>query len=210
MIKVNLIFPQYIDKLKQKTKDVQITIMLAAVAFVVIGITFLHINKAFSLERLLTKKQAELKTLQDKIDTLEEMEKTKRELAAHLNALEILLDKRFDYPYFMQDIARTIAKTIKFRSFRTTSDEQGEIEFDITAQAELGDDIGNWIKNMEEDKKFSSITLGAVGVERDEKSSKEMYYFPVLGNYFARPQAKQKTSETQDKTEQQAMPEQKK
>jgi Tfp pilus assembly protein PilN len=187
MVKINLIFPQYIEKLKQKTKNVQISVVLVLVGLVIAAVTSLHITKTYSTEKLLSKKQAELKTLQDKVDKLKEMERIKKEIAAHLKALETLLDKRFDYPYFMQDAAKTIAKTIKFRSFRTVSDDEGVVEFDITAQASIGDDIGNWIKNLEEDEKFSNITLGAVGVERDEGSGKEIYYFPVLGTYFARP-----------------------
>lgn len=200
MIKINLIFPEYIEKLKQKTKNVQISVILTAVIFLVVAVSSLHINKTYSTEKLLKKKQAELKTLEDKVNKLKEMDKLKLELAARIKTLETLLDKRFDYPYFMQDAAKTIADTIKFRSFRTTSDDEGVIEFDITAQADLGDDIGSWIKNLEEDEKFSNITLGAVGVERTENSKRETFYFPVLGTYFARPQTKKETV-TEEKNE---------
>ncbi|HUT85777.1 MAG TPA: hypothetical protein VMW66_02945 [Elusimicrobiales bacterium] len=190
MIKINLISPEYVDKLKQKTKNVQIILLFSIAALIAVAITSLHVNKAYSTEKVLSQKQTELKTFQEKVDKVKEIEKAKKDLAAHLNAIESLLDKRFDYPHFMQDAANSIPKTLRFRNFRTVSDEDGVVEFDITAEVSLGDDMGQWIKNLEEDEKFTNITLGAVGVERDAASKKETYYFPVLGTYFARPKAK--------------------
>jgi Tfp pilus assembly protein PilN len=190
MIKVNLIFPEYISKLEQKTKNLQIIVLFSLAAFIILVISSLHIRKAVSTENLLKRKQAELAKLEDTVKKVKEIEKTKIELAAHLKALDSLLDKRFDYPFFMQDAAKTIANTIKFRSFRTSSDEYGVIEFDITAQAYKGDDIGKWIEYLEKDDKFDGITLGAVGVERDARTNKEVFMFPVLGTYYARPESK--------------------
>jgi len=183
MIKVNLIPPEYLARQKSRTQTLRILAVVALSAVAFAGITVVHITGAYEAERIIKEKQAKIRSLQAQVDKVKELEAAKASVKAHLDALNDLLRARFYYPYFMRDMAKSLANSVWLSSVMTTLGEGGKIDFNVSAHAKNGDDVAAWVNTLENNPRFSNVTLGQMSVSGSEQE--QTVSFPLKAVYTA-------------------------
>ena len=181
MIKVNLIPPEYLARQTQKTQVLRVAGVGVLLFVGLMALTFVHIHQATQAETLLKEKEAKLRELQVKVDKVKELEAIKSSVKAHLDALNGLLAARFYYPYFMQDIVKSLAPSVWFQSLSTNVRPDGKINFNVSGMSRSGEDLAEWVNTLETTPKYSETTLGSIGIS--ESAGLYTFSFPLRGVY---------------------------
>ena len=171
MIKINLVPREILAKAQQRQKALQIGLACAAAALVVVLMSLGFLARQHRLQGQLAEDQAKLKQLEAVVAKVKEAETLAAQLRARLKVIEDLDRGRRAYPYFMNDLVRSVPAGVRVRSLRTTGGGGSPFKLDIAAEARTNEDIRAWIKKMEDSGRFTGMELGAVATQESAAGS---------------------------------------
>lgn len=183
MIKINLIPREILDKELQRQRAIQAGLGAAAVAVLAVGISLTHYYRAVSLEKTLAGNEDRLQKLQKIVAEVEQYEATLNAVRARLNVIVDLLKSRPLYPYFMEDLLKSMPGGVWLISVNSQN-EGSQLKLSITARASSSEDVAAWLRHMESSDRFSAPALGPVTVT--EEAGQTVHGF-TLGVRYAMP-----------------------
>ncbi|MBI4802589.1 MAG: hypothetical protein HY796_08715 [Elusimicrobia bacterium] len=172
MIKINLIPPEYLERLDKKAMVAKVVFAGVLAAALVFLVSAWYFNKARALEARAGRLDRELQSLQGDVDKAKAIEAQIAEVQRYLNAIGSINRGRLLYPHFMQDLLVNLPGTIWFTGIGTTS--KGEtLSVTLPVRARSTYDLAYWINVLETDPKYAEATLGGISVA-DSESGKTL------------------------------------
>ena len=163
MIKINLIPPEYIERLNRKAiiaKAVAAGVILAA-AVVLLSVWHFTLEKTIELK--MDRLQVELKNLQGDVDRVKAIEGQIAEVQRYLDSINSITQDRLIYTRFMQDILVSLPGTIWFTGINTTlKDQTLTVTFTINSHSSY--DLAYWINALETDPKYAEVIISGIAV----------------------------------------------
>ena len=167
MIKINLIPPEYIEKLDQKAIIAKaVAAGMVSVAIVVL-ISVWHFTRAATIELKMNRLQVELKSLQSDADRVKAIEAQIAEVQRYLNSINSITQGRLIYTHFMQDILVSLPGTIWFASINTVLNNQ-TLAVTFTVNSRSAYDLAYWINALETNPKYSAVGVSGIAVSDNE------------------------------------------
>jgi Tfp pilus assembly protein PilN len=163
MIKINLIPPEYIERLNRRAmiaKAVAAGVLLVA-AIVVVSLW--HFTRAKTSEIKMNRLKAELKGLQADVDRAKRIEADIAEVRRYLNSINSITQGRLIYPRFMQDITASLPGTIWLGSIGTTM-SGSTLTLNMSVSSRSAYDLAYWLNALETDGRYSSVVVSGIGV----------------------------------------------
>jgi len=180
MIKINLIPPEYIDKINRKILVAKVVFASIAIIACIVFVSVWHATKAKKLDSLLVQRQGELKTLQKDLQKVNAIEAQISEVERYLSAIDQITKTRFMYPHFMQDLLVDLPETIWFTSIKTDL-KSNILTLDFALQSRSAYDLAYWINSLESDKKYSEVEMGAFSISKSEEG--DVFSSPIKAKY---------------------------
>lgn len=183
MIRVNLIPPEYIERINRKT--VVAKAVLAGVVFV----AAISLASAWQFTRekaigfTLAKREAELTVLQRDVDQVKVIEGQIAEVQKYLNAIGSINQGRQLYPRFMQDLTGDLPPTIWFNNVNT-SVTGGSLRVDINLSSRSAYDLAYWINYLETSGYYAGVTVGSINITESDEG--KTFAAPVSFTYTAK------------------------
>jgi len=163
MIKINLIPPEYIEKLNRKAIIAKAAAAgVISVALVVI-LSVWHFTKSKTIELKMDRLQVELKNLQADVDKVKAIEGQIAEVQRYLDAIGSITGGRLVYTHFMQDLLSALPGTIWFGGINTTLRGQA-LTVSLTVNSHSAYDLAYWINALETDPKYSGVGVTGISV----------------------------------------------
>jgi len=182
IIRINLLSPEEIKKAEHP--EIFLLIGLVAVLIILAGL-FNYVVKVSSLhsaQQELFLLETEKRRYQDLVNQLNSIQQSRDALQQKKNIINSLLDLRFVYPRFMENILRIIPTGVWLTNLNTTWGP-GQISFTTAANAQDIYAIAEIVSNLEKDNSFSAINLGTIN---QAGSGKDIFYtFQLSGTLAA-------------------------
>ena len=167
MIKINLIPPEYIDKINRKILVAKIA--LVSILFVA-GLAFVsvyHVTKSKRAVSLLAQREKELKVLQKDVDQVKAIEAQISEVQKYLDAINQITKNRFVYTHFMQDLLYELPATIWFTNIKTMS-KGNALNLDFSLKSRSAYDLAYWVNFLEKDERYSKVNMGNLSIKEED------------------------------------------
>jgi len=167
MIKINLIPPEYIEKLNNRA------IIAKAVAAGVITVALIvllsgwHIARATAIELKMNRLEVELKTLQADVDRVKAIEAQIAEVQRYLDSINGITKGRLVYTHFMRDLTVNLPGTIWFGAINTSL-SGSTLSLTFTVKSNSAYDLAYWINALETDTKYSDVGVTAISAADSE------------------------------------------
>ena len=108
MIKINLIPPEYIERINRKAVIAKAVLAGVVVVSCVLLVSAWHITRAKTLESRLATLTAELVVLQKDVDQVKAIEAQIAEVQRYLESINRINRGRFTYTHFLQDLVSNL------------------------------------------------------------------------------------------------------
>lgn len=167
MIKINLIPPEYIERINRKAVIAKAVLSGVIVAGVVVVASAWHITRAKTIEIRLSERQAELQVLQKDVDRVKAIEAQIAEVQRYLDSINRINKGRFIYTYLLQDLTSDMPSTIWFNGV-STSMSGDKLKVDMNVNSNSAYDLAYWINSLETSGPYSEVTVGAISVADTE------------------------------------------
>jgi Tfp pilus assembly protein PilN len=161
MIKINLIPPEYVDKLNKRAIIAKAVVAGVTTASIVVILTLWHVARDKAIELRMTRLQATLKNLQGDVDRGKAIEAQIAEVQRYLDSINGIARGRMVYPRFMQELAADLPGTIWFGGINTTlSGSTLSAAFAVNSRSTY--DLAYWISALETNAICSGVTVGGI------------------------------------------------
>jgi len=168
MIRINLIPPEYIERINKKV----IAVKIAFVAVIVIICVSLLSAWQFAREKAviskLAKSEAQLKELQKEVESSKVIEAQINDVQKYLSAIGQIENGRLIYTRFMQDIVSDLPQTMWFSNINTSM-SGAALRVDTSVLSRSAYDLAYWINYLEKSGYYSQVNVGGINMsETDE------------------------------------------
>ncbi|MFA6434474.1 MAG: hypothetical protein WCW52_07250 [Elusimicrobiales bacterium] len=167
MIKINLIPPEYIDKLNRRAIIAKAVAAGVITAALVVFLSVWHFTQAKTIELKMGRLQVELKNLQGDVDRVKAIEAQIAEVQRYLDAINSITGGRLIYTRFMQDLLAALPGTIWFTGVSTTL-KDNTIAVTLPVNSHSIYDLAYWINALETDPKYSGVEIGGIAVNNSD------------------------------------------
>ncbi|MCM2267172.1 MAG: hypothetical protein NDI60_05280 [Elusimicrobiales bacterium] len=167
MIRINLIPPEYIERINRKAVIAKAVLAGVIVVATVLLVSTWHIARAKAIESNLTRLQAELAVLQKDVDQVKAIEAQIAEVQRYLDSINRINRGRFTYTHFLQDLVSDLPSTIWFNGISTTLTGP-VIKVDLTVNSNSAYDLAYWINSLETSGPYSEVGVGGISVTETE------------------------------------------
>lgn len=182
MIRINLVPENVLAKEAGKARIVQFAILGGLVLVLVAGVSVHHWWKKHKVIMALEETKLQLKKLEEIVKQVEELERTQGIVKARLAEVVTLSKGRPLYPYFMEDVARTLPQGVWLTQLGTTPAGGGALlKVLATASSRSHEDIADWIRSLEGSGRFDTVELGAVSGAASAAGG--VFNFTLTANY---------------------------
>ncbi|MBI4656010.1 MAG: hypothetical protein HY746_04580 [Elusimicrobia bacterium] len=181
MIKINLLPPEHLAKIRQKEFILKAAFTGAAVFLALAGASSFYYSKSARLESLLQQKEAELKILQKDVEQVKKIEQDIAELEKYLNSIAKINQGRLLYTSFMQDLLVELPSTIWFTNL-STSLSGNTLGFNASLFSNSSYDLAYWINYLEKNSKYSEVVISGISVS--ESDTGKTLSCPVSAKYL--------------------------
>lgn len=161
MIKINLIPPEYIERINRKAVVAKAVLAGVVVAAVIVMATLWQVTRAKTIESTLAKREAELKVLQKDVDQVKAIEAQISEVQRYLDSINSINKGRFVYTHFLQDLTSDLPATIWFSGINTAL-AGGMLSVTITVNSNSAYDLAYWINSLETSGQYSEVMVGNI------------------------------------------------
>jgi len=161
MIRINLIPPEYIERINHKAVIAKIVLGAVLIVASIALASLWQITRAKTIESVLAKRELELKILQKDVDQVKAIEAQIAEVQRYLDSISSINKGRFTYTHFMQDITSDLPSTIWFNGI-TTSLSGGVLKVDLPVRSNSAYDLAYWINSLETSGQYSDVVVGAI------------------------------------------------
>jgi Tfp pilus assembly protein PilN len=163
MIKINLIPPEYVDKLNKRAVIAKAVVAGVATVSIIVVLSLWHVAKEKTIELKMTRLQAELKSLQTDVDRGKAIEAQIAEVQRYLDSINGIAKGRLIYTRFMQELAANLPGTIWFGGINTTvSGPTLSVAFTVNSRSTY--DLAYWINALETDATCSDVVVGGINI----------------------------------------------
>jgi Tfp pilus assembly protein PilN len=183
MIRINLIPPEYIERLNRKAVIAKAALAGLTVVAIIVFASLWHITRAKTIESTLAKRDTELKALQKEVDQVKAIEAQIGEVQHYLDSINKINKNRFVYTRFMQDLTSDLPATIWFNSV-ATSFNGDLLKADITVNSNSAYDLAYWINSLETSGPYSDVGIGSISATDTEDGRR--FTVPVTVKYSYR------------------------
>lgn len=180
MIKINLIPAENIEQLNKRAVIAKSVLAGISVIVIVALVSVVQITRAKRLESVLKIREAELKSLQQEIESVKAIEGQIAEVERYLGAINKITKNKLIYTVFLQDLMDDLPGTIWFSNL-TTNSKENILSLNITATSMSAYDLAYWINAIEINPKYSEMELGAISITETE--SGKTLGFPLRLKY---------------------------
>ena len=171
MIKINLIPPEYIERINHKAVVAKAVLAAVVVVAVVVLASLWQITRAKTIESTLARREVELKALQKDVDQVKAIEAQISEVQRYLDSINSINKGRFIYTHFLQDLTSDLPATIWFNGVNT-SVSAGALKVDITVNSNSAYDLAYWINSLETSGQYSEVNVGAINSTETEEGKR--------------------------------------
>jgi Tfp pilus assembly protein PilN len=170
MIKINLIPPEYIEKLNRKALIAKAVVAGVVSAALVALLSVWQFTREKTIELKMSRLQVELRNLQGDVDKVKAIEGQISEVQRYLDSINSITRGRLTYTHFMKDILVSLPGTIWFGGISTTlSNQTLAVTFSVNSHSAY--DLAYWINALETDPKYSEVIVSGISVS-DSDSGK--------------------------------------
>lgn len=167
MIKINLIPPEYIEKLNNRAIIAKAVVAGVISVSLIVLVSGWHIARATAIELKMNRLQAELKVLQADVDKVKAIEAQIAEVQRYLDSINGITKGRLIYTRFMQDLAVDLPGTIWFGSV-STSLSGSTLSLTYAVRSNSAYDLAYWINALETDAKYSDVNITGISASDTE------------------------------------------
>jgi len=168
MIKINLIPPEYIERINHKAVVAKAVLAAVVVVAVIVLASLWQITRAKTMESTLAKREVELKSLQKDVDQVKAIEAQISEVQRYLDSINSINKGRFIYTHFLQDLTSDLPSTVWFNSVNTSL-SGGVLKVDITVNSHSAYDLAYWINSLETSGQYSDVVVGIITTSETEE-----------------------------------------
>ncbi|MCG2725388.1 MAG: hypothetical protein L6420_03855 [Elusimicrobia bacterium] len=180
MIKINLIPPEYIDKINRKILVARVILIAIAVIACIAFVSGYHATKAGKLDILLVQREKELKNLQKDLQKVNDIEAQISEVQKYLDAINQITKTRFIYTHFMQDLLVDLPETIWFSGI-VTDLKANVLSLNFALESRSAYDLAYWVNFLESDEKYSKVEMGSLAIKKSEEG--DTFSTPLKAEY---------------------------
>jgi Tfp pilus assembly protein PilN len=167
MIKINLIPPEYVERLNRRAIIAKAAAAgLISVALVVM-LSIWHFTREKTSELRVNRLRVELKNLQGDVDRVKAIEAQIAEVQRYLNSINSITQGRLIYTRFMQDVTENLPGTIWFGGISTILNGP-TLAVSFTVNSRSTYDLAWWINALEKDARYSDVVVGGISVSAVE------------------------------------------
>lgn len=164
MIKINLIPPEYIEKLNRRAMIAKVAVAGVVVAAALTLVSIWHFTEKKTSEIRMQRLQVELKSLQKDVARAKAIEAEIAEVNRYLSSIGSITKGRLAYPRFMLDIISGMPGTIWLGGINTSLGGS-VISFSIPVTSRSAYDLAYWINLLETDKeRYSDVTVNTITI----------------------------------------------
>lgn len=168
MIRINLIPPEYIERINRKTVIAKAVLAGVLVAGVITFASVWQFTREKTISFTLAKREAELAVLQKDVDQVKAIEAQIAEVQRYLNAIASVNKGRLLYSHFLQDLTGDLPPTLWFNSVATTI--RGDtLTVNIALSSRSAYDLAYWINYLETSGIYSGVGVGAISISESEE-----------------------------------------
>jgi Tfp pilus assembly protein PilN len=171
MIRINLIPPEYIERLNRKAVIAKAVMAGLAVVAVIVFASLWQITREKAVESTLAKRDVELKSLQKEVDQVKAIEAQISEVQRYLDSISKINKNRFVYTRFLQDLTSDLPATLWFSNV-STSLNGDLLKADIAVNANSAYDLAYWINSLETSGPYSEVNVGAISVSESDSGKR--------------------------------------
>jgi hypothetical protein len=168
MIKINLIPPEYVEKLNRRAIIAKAVATGVVIAAVVTLASIWHFTEKTTSEIKMRRLQVELNNLQADVTRAKAIEAEIAEVNRYLSSIGSITQGRLVYPRFMLDIVSGMPGTIWLGGITTTlSGSTLSATFPVNSRSAY--DLAYWINALETNTaRYSEVTVSAIAVADSE------------------------------------------
>ena len=163
MIRINLIPPEYIERINRKAVIAKAILAGVLVAAVISLASLWQFTREKTISATLTKRQAELAVLQKDVDQVKVIQGKIAEVEKYLGAINSVNKGRTFYTHFMQDLTSDLPATIWFNSVGT-SVQGASMKVTLALNSRSAYDLAYWINYLETSGPYSGVNVGAINI----------------------------------------------
>ncbi len=183
MIKINLIPPEYIERINRKTVVAKAVLAGVLIAAVITLASLWQFTREKTIGFILQKREAELSVLQKDVDQVKAIEAQIAEVQRYLNAIASVNKGRLLYSHFLQDLTGDLPQTIWFSNVNTTV--RGDtLAVNISLNSRSAYDLAYWINYLETSGICSGVEVGGISIAETEEG--RTLTAPVTFSYTAK------------------------
>jgi len=168
MIKINLIPPEYIERINRKTVIAKAVLAGVLVAAVITLASLWQFTREKTIGFTLQKRETELAVLQKDVDQVKAIEAQIAEVQRYLNAIASVNKGRLLYSHFLQDLTGDLPSTIWFSNVATTV-RGGTLSVNVALHSRSAHDLAYWINYLETSGLYSGVEVGGIAIAEDEE-----------------------------------------
>jgi Tfp pilus assembly protein PilN len=167
MIRINLIPPEYIERINRKAVIAKAVLAGVVIVASVVLVSAWHLTRSKTIESTLAKRTEELKVLQKDVDQVKAIEAQIAEVQRYLDSINSINKNRFIYTHFLQELTSDLPSTIWFNGL-TTNLSGGVIKVDVVVNSNSAYDLAYWINSLETSGPYSEVGVGGIAVSETE------------------------------------------
>ena len=168
MIRINLIPPEYIERINRKTVIAKAVLAVVLVVAVISFASVWQFTREKTIGFTLEKREAELAVLQKDVDQVKAIEAQIAEVQRYLNAIASVNKGRLLYSHFMQDITGDLPPTLWFGNINT-SIRGASLTVSINLSSRSAYDLAYWINYLETSGIYTGVEIGAISIAESEE-----------------------------------------
>ena len=172
MIRINLIPPEYIERINRRAVVAKAVLAAVVVVVSVVMVSVWHITRSARIETSLAQRATELKVLQKDVDQVKAIEAQISEVQRYLDSINSINKGRFIYTHFMQDLVSDLPSTMWFTSINTTLDKGGAVKVSLAVNSNSAYDLAYWINSLETSGPYSGVGMGGISVADTDTGKK--------------------------------------
>ncbi|HNW43327.1 MAG TPA: hypothetical protein PKI19_02415 [Elusimicrobiales bacterium] len=168
MIRINLIPPEYIERINRKTVIAKAVLAGVLVAGAITFASVWQFTREKTISFTLAKRETELATLQKDVDQVKAIEGQIAEVQRYLNAIASVNKGRLLYSHFLQDLIGDLPQTIWF-GYVNTSIKGGSLAVSLSLNSRSAYDLAYWINYLETSGIYTGLDIGAISISETEE-----------------------------------------
>lgn len=171
MIRINLIPPEYIEKINRRVIIAKSVLGGLAILAVVSLLSIWQFTREATIASTMRKRTVELQALQGDVEKVKAIEAQISEVQRYLGAINRVAKGRFIYTRFLQDTALALPATLWLGSVTTTlAADTLTVTYAVNARSAY--DLAYWINSLETTPDYSAVNLvGGITVTESDSGS---------------------------------------